>query len=172
MWGPELVTPAHVCARQAKRSFLSSRGLPPGHLAFASAQACGSALARARQCTRPISHIPAFQGDAEASLPVRRVRSSFKDLASGKSKTERSLGVPAPVQHMQEDRFDAQDADWEAFGMPNYSKMLGKASRKQSASLVWRSTAAPTTQDLLMGQHHVQNHGGGPDLSSQAASSG
>eukprot|EP00931_Biecheleriopsis_adriatica_P113999 TRINITY_DN89368_c0_g1_i1.p2 TRINITY_DN89368_c0_g1~~TRINITY_DN89368_c0_g1_i1.p2 ORF type:complete len:164 (+),score=28.80 TRINITY_DN89368_c0_g1_i1:18-509(+) len=33
--------------------------------------------------------------------------------------------------------FDSQDADWTAFGLPNYSKLVG--------------------QDLLQGWHHVQN---------------
>ncbi|CAJ1335100.1 unnamed protein product [Effrenium voratum] len=39
-----------------------------------------------------------------------------------------------------EDTLSSQDADWAAFGLPNYSKLVGK--------------------DLLQGQHHVQNHGG------------
>eukprot|EP00439_Symbiodinium_sp_Y106_P016169 s1433_g2.t1 len=66
-------------------------------------------------------------GELDAGwLPGRGLRSSFQESAA-----------PAPAAP---GRFDAQDADWEAFGMPNYSKLLGK--------------------DLLLGQHHVQNHGG------------
>ena len=38
--------------------------------------------------------------------------------------------APAPAAP---GRFDAQDADWEAFGMPNYSKLLGKAGRPAGA---------------------------------------
>lgn len=42
-------------------------------------------------------------------------------------------------------RFDSQDADWAAYGLPNYSKLTG--------------------QDFLMGHQHVQHHKGGAHCS-------
>ena len=37
------------------------------------------------------------------------------------------LQSKSPCQDHLDHRFDSQDADWEAYGMPNYSKLTGQA---------------------------------------------
>ena len=51
------------------------------------------------------------------------------------------LQSKSPRQDHLDHRFDSQDADWEAYGMPNYSKMTGQAPSQWKLELATVGTS-------------------------------